>query len=178
MTAGMGHQIDGFMVAAMSWMAMAPADVCNVMDFWIRQTWPLTRDEVHQLAVRHLGWTTEIEDGKEYLLDASSGLSNSHVSTITGGHDNLSYLQFRVTDVIGDRSADSTALVSDAFTLIVREGTSRWGKPKLKRTDRGQLAGWDVEGGARVEFKQGPMAARAQFITPQTVDRDKILERS
>ncbi|MGO1768732.1 MAG: DUF6301 family protein [Microbacterium sp.] len=158
----------------MAWKAMAPADVCDVMDFWAGRTWPMTREEVHGLAVESLGWTTEQEDGKEFLVNSVSALSIPGVSTIGAG-DHLSYLRFRVTDAIRDRSSESADFLGDAFARIVREGTSRWGKPTLKNDGGKQYAGWDVAGGARVELSQGPMSASAEFVTPQTVERDKVL---
>lgn len=169
----------------MTWKAMAPTEVCDVLNFWAGQRWPLARDEVHRLAVARLGWTTEVEDGKEYLLNPHAALSIPNVSTI--GADRLSYLRFRVTDSIRDRSADSAAFLGDAFTLIVREGTSRWGRPRMTRKGAAQHATWEVEvsvaedatdsgaATAHLGLSQGPASASAEFVTPTTVARDRLL---
>lgn len=161
----------------MAWRAMPPVEVCDVMEFWAAQTWPMTRERVHALAAEQLGWTTEIDDGKEFLNNSVSALSIPGVSTIVGSGEHISYLRFRVTDAIRDRSAESAEFLGSAFTQILNEGAARWGAPQQSGERGKRYAGWDVAAGARIELSLGPMSAAAEFVTPQTVERDRILQR-
>ncbi|WP_144876507.1 DUF6301 family protein [Microbacterium sp. 1.5R] len=158
----------------MSWNAMTPAEACDLMDFWAGLPWPLTRDEAQQRAVEHLGWTTEVEDGKSYLINTVSGFTVPDVSTI-GARRHLNYVSLHLSDETTTPSAEETAAMGDAFTLVVREGTARWGEPTQRESAGTTSAIWDVAGGARVSISLSPSGIRGMFETPQGVEVERKL---
>lgn len=158
----------------MAWKAMTPAEVCDFMDFWAAQSWPMRREEVHRLAVERFGWSTEVEKGREYLMNSASGLTIPDVATIHSKGD-LLYLSLSVTDVVRDGSDEGAAFIGDAFAHLVREGESRWGAPRQKTAHGNRYVRWDVAGGSRIEFSMSDESVSAEFDTPQRVERDRAL---
>lgn len=114
---------------------MTAADACDLLDFWEAARWPLTRDQVEQLAVEWLGWTIEIDDGVPHLMNTVSGFTIPDVSTI-GAKGGLSYLGFGLADTIREVTPESRRFLGDAFALAVRGGEVRWGAPAVRAVRR------------------------------------------
>ncbi|MFT4009561.1 MAG: DUF6301 family protein [Nocardioidaceae bacterium] len=146
----------------MTWKAMDPPRACDLLEFWINATWPMTRAEVGALAVAELGWTIDAEGSLGNPVD---GLSQPGVRTGVTPDGHLATLSFWVSDVVNDPSADAVAFLDDQFTLVVREGQRRWGKPKL-RSGRNRSAQWDLPGGGRVSVARLSSSVTATFTTP------------
>lgn len=156
----------------MTWKSMPPAEVCDTMDFWITSPWPLSEDEVQQRAVEHFGWTIEVENDTPYLMNTVSNFTLPDVMTV---HSKgvMMQIELDTTDNIREVTPESTAFLNDAFTLMVREGQARWGKPTVKRRGVGTAARWDVDGGARVSFHFLPRGVSAKYETPQGAELDR-----
>ena len=154
----------GTKVTAMTWKAMPAAKACDLIDFWSQAPWPMTTAQTNEHAAA-LGWTIVDED---FLVNEVSGLSNTDVDTSTMPSGELAALNFGTTDLIRDGGAEATAFLSDHFTLLVREATERWGKPRTERTKAGgQAAVWDFEQGGRVTLLRSSRSVIADFTTPQ-----------
>lgn len=151
---------------------MTPVEACDLMDFWEIASWPLTRDQVQQLAVEWLGWTIEVENGVSYLMNTESGFTTPDVMTI-GSKGDLSYLRFDVADKIREVTSASRRFLGDAFTLVVREGEARWGTPVLRDFERSTSATWDTASGGRISFSLALKSLGAMFETPQGVELDR-----
>jgi len=145
----------------MTWKAMAAEQACDVLDFWLQASWPLTRDEVVGLA-GELGWTA---DSEGTLSNPADGLSQPAVRAVDDLNGDFASMNFWLTDVIKDPSAEDEAFLNDRYTLFVREGKKRWGSPKLGR-DALPSATWHT-GGARITIGRSRRAVTAEFITPQ-----------
>ncbi len=151
-------------MTTMTWKAMTAAEACDVADFWIAAAWPMTLPQTIDRAAG-LGWTVEDED---FLVNEVSGLSMPDVDTATLPSGELSTLTYRTTDVIRNVTEESTAFLNDQFTVLVREGTQRWGRPKLARLKNNtQQARWEIPSGARVSARCSAMAVLVEFTTPQ-----------
>lgn len=151
----------------MTWKAMTPSEAADVADFWIGAPWPMTLVATNRYAAA-LGWTFEVDEGEEYLEDSVSGLSMPDVDTSVMPSGDLASLVFRTTDVIRESSTELEEFLNDQFTLLVREGTSRWGTPQLEttRVDR-QAARWEPASGSRIEVHRSSFCVRVQLLTPQ-----------
>ncbi|USX53660.1 DUF6301 family protein [Lentzea sp. HUAS12] len=114
----------------MEWRAMAPAEACDLMDFWEAASWPLTRDEVQQQAVEWFGWTVEVQNGTPYLMNRDSGFTVPDVMTI-GSRGDLSYLKFHVAGVPRGRLHPDRARG--------RGAVGRAGDARLREDDVGDL---------------------------------------
>ncbi|SEC22194.1 DUF6301 family protein [Microbacterium hydrocarbonoxydans] len=158
----------------MSWKVMTPAEVCDLMDFWIAAPWPLTQEETQKLAVERFGWTIEVENGTPYLMNTVSNFTFTDVMT-TDSRGRMMHLTLDISDTIREVTEESTAFLGDAFTLMVREGSSRWGDPKNLKVKDTVSARWDVEGGARVTFNFAPKGLSARFETPQGAEVERKL---
>ncbi|MFD4669903.1 DUF6301 family protein [Lentzea sp. NPDC058450] len=156
----------------MSWTAMTPAEACDLMDFWGAAPWPLTRDEVQELAVDRFGWTIEVDGGVRYLMNTVSGFTVPDVSAI-GARRNLSYLGLHVADAIHEVTPASRRFLGDAFALMVREGESRWGVPAMSDREGVSSARWDTASGGRISFNLALKSLRARFETPQGIALDR-----
>ncbi|MEJ1114216.1 DUF6301 family protein [Paenarthrobacter sp. CCNWLY172] len=162
------------MTEPVTWKAMSPAEVCDLMDFWAAADWPLSEDEVQSLAVERFGWTIEVEDGVSYLMNTVSGFTIPDVSTI-GSKGPLSYINLRVSDVIRRITPESTEFLADNFAFMVREGQQRWGKPTMRKPDGADSASWNLPTGARIILNCNPKSLSAMFQTPQGVEIDRKL---
>lgn len=152
----------------MSWKVMPAAEACDLMDFWVAAPWPLSQEEVQRLGVERFGWTVEVDNGKSYLFNRVSDFTIPDVMTIAY-KDVVNYLTLRLSDTIKPATPESTAFLNDAFTLMVREGESRWGTATLRDIEGTTAARWDVTGGARIQFSFRPAGITAKFETPQGV---------
>lgn len=155
----------------MAWKVLSPEAVCNFLDFWRAQTWPMSPADARALGVREFGWTLEVEDDEEYAMAYDHGLTIPDVTTSSLRGD-LANLGLWVSDVIRDVTPESTAFLGDNFTLMVREGTSRWGKPAMKRGER-QSATWQNPGGSETVLSLSDKAINADLYTPQTIELDR-----
>ena len=82
------------------------------------------------------------------------------------GIDTVSFVFFRITDAITDQTPARRAFLGDLFTLVVREGTGRLGRPAVRR-DRGRTdAVWEM-GAARVTVTLSSRAVTVRFVTPE-----------
>ncbi|MGO4434464.1 DUF6301 family protein [Paenarthrobacter sp. RAF9] len=153
---------------------MEPAELCDIMDFWIAAPWPLTEDETHQRAVERFGWTIEVENGRQYLMNTASNFTIPDVMTVPI-KDRMMELSLQTSDTTREITPQRTELLSDAFTLMVREGEARWGKPTLRDYENGPRARWNVNGGARVSFHFFPRGLLARFETPQGAEVERKL---
>lgn len=151
---------------------MTAAEACDLVEFWEIAPWPLTRDQVQQLAVEWLGWTIEIDDGVPYLMNTVSAFTVPDVSTI-GSRGDLSYLGFDLADTIREVTPESRRFLGDAFALAVREGESRWGAPAMRDFKGTSSASWDTASGGRISFSLALRGLGAMFQTPQGVELDR-----
>ncbi|ASN21629.1 DUF6301 family protein [Arthrobacter sp. YN] len=153
---------------------MTPAEVCDLMDFWAAADWPLTKDEVQRLAVERFDWSIEVEDGTPYLMNHVSGFTIPDVSTI-GARKHLHYLRLDTSDELKQVTPEFTAFLGDNFTLMVREGEGRWGKPTMRNFEGTDSAEWDRPSGGRIVFNLSSHVLSAMFQTPQGVELDRKL---
>ncbi|MEV4736362.1 MULTISPECIES: DUF6301 family protein [unclassified Microbacterium] len=155
----------------MTWKAMTPTEVCDLMDFWAAAPWPLTRDEVLRLAVDRFAWTIEEEDGTSYLMNTVSNFTVPDVSTI-GARTQLNYLSLDLADEATEEDPTSQDILRDAFAHIVREGTTRWGEPAQRQKDGTRFASWERSGG-RVTISASDVTLSGMFQTPRGVEIDR-----
>ncbi|MFD5598604.1 DUF6301 family protein [Leucobacter sp. NPDC058333] len=160
----------------MNWKAMAPADVCDIIDFWIGEAWPMSKGDAQQRAVQRFGWITEDENQETYLVNSVSSLSNADVMMIEL-KDQLMDCGLDVTDTIRDVTDNSLAFLGDAFTLIVREGKSRWGVPQLQDDGEVATARWEVTQTARVTVTRALRGVSVTYDTPQGAALARKMER-
>lgn len=153
---------------------MDPAELCDIMDFWIAAPWPLTEDETQQRAVERFGWTIEVDGGTPYLMDTVSNFTIPDVRTVPY-KDRMMELSLQASDTTREITSPLTELLGDAFTLMVREGEGRWGKPTLLDSKSGPTARWNVDGGARVSFIFLSRGLLAMFETPQGAEVERKL---
>ena len=151
---------------------MPPAEACDVMDFVTGLSWPLSETVVQKLMSERFGWTIEIEGGKHYLVNTSTGLTEQDVTTIEV-NGRVYSVDFWVTDATPPPTPESRAFLGDQFALLVREGASRLGKQTMDRGDQATGAAWDVPGGGRVRFSLSERSVSAFFRTPQGVESDR-----
>lgn len=151
---------------------MTADEACDLVDFWEVAPWPLTRDQVQQLAVEWLGWTIEIDDGVPCLMNTVSGFTVPDVSTI-GARGDLSCLGFGLADTIREVTPESRRFLGDAFALAVREGEVRWGAPAMRDFEGTSSATWDTASAGRISFSLNQRSLRAMFRTPQGVELDR-----
>lgn len=149
---------------------MTPVEVWEIVDFWAGVPWPVTRAEAHLLAIDRFGWEVEVENGREYLVNSVAGLTPPDVSTVDA--ETLMSLDFWIADMIREESAQSRALLGDLFTLTVREGVSRHGRPSLERVRSGTDATWSLAGNCQVTVSLATKSTRVEFHTPQLVEFD------
>lgn len=155
---------------------MSPADVCEVMDFLIAQSWPMPQAETQRLLVERFGWTIEREDGEDFLVNSVSGLNAPDVSTgeVKGWSTEVG---LNVTDRTGATATpESEAFLGDAFAVVVREGEARWGEARLRRVEQTETATWDVAGGAQVDATRTARVVRVAFSSPQLVALNRRAE--
>lgn len=142
--------------------AMTPAEVWEIIDFWAGLPWPLSRVDAQQRAVDRLGWTIEVEDGRGYLFNHD--ITPSEVSM--SGIDTVKFVRFVIADKVEEETPETRAYLGDLFTLTVREGAARLGRPSIRRV-RGQTdATWDL-GPARISVTLYRWLAAAKFFTPE-----------
>ncbi|MGM1059022.1 DUF6301 family protein [Saccharothrix sp. Mg75] len=141
---------------------MSPTEVWETVDFWAGIPWPVSRADAQRRAVDRLGWVIEVEDGLGYLVNPAftpPGVSMS-------GIDTVSSVRFRITDVVAEETPATRAFLGDLFTLAVREGAARLGRPSLRR-DRGCTdATWEVET-AQVTITLLSRSVAVRFLTPE-----------
>ncbi|WP_416416479.1 DUF6301 family protein [Paenarthrobacter aromaticivorans] len=151
---------------------MPPAELCDIIDFWITAPWPMSQDEAQKRAVDRFGWTIEVENDTPYLMNTVSNFTTADVMTIDYKNVMMD-LSFDTSDTIRDVTPESTDFLSDVHTLMVREGVARWGEPKLAYFKDTTTAQWNVEDGARVSFSFLPRGLTARYETPQGVELDR-----
>lgn len=145
----------------MTWRALDADRACSIVDFWIAQPWPLSRAQTFELAAE-LGWS--VVEGS--LVNSADALSQPAVITseVRGA---FATLTFWVSDVVKGVDADAGAdFLGDQFTLLVREGSERWGKPELSRGSVGR-AKWELPGGGRIDATRSKSSVTLEFTTPQ-----------
>jgi hypothetical protein len=148
----------------MTWRAISAERACSMIDFWIAAPWPISGEQVRALAP-DLGWTVDADGTPRNIQD---GLSQPAV--ITGEAKGMfASLSFWVTDVVKGDDPAGTDFLDDQFALLVREGSSRWGKAKLTR-GRSKNARWELTGGGRVDASRLKSSVTLEFITPQYAD--------
>lgn len=167
-----GKGTPGMRTKHMTWKSMPPAEVCDIMDFWIAAPWPLSEDEAQQRAVERFGWTIDVEDGTPYLMNTVSNFNTPDVMTIAH-KDVMMDLTLDASDAIREVTPESTAFLGDAFTLMVREGEARWGKPKLEYFEEIAAARWNADSGAIVTFRFLPKGVTARFDTPEGAELER-----
>lgn len=160
----------------MTWMAMAPAEVCDVMDFLEAAAWPLEKSEAQQLLAERFGWTIEESRGKKYLVNSLSGMNEPDVSVIGPGQ--VLSLDMRTTDIIREVTEETRQFLDDGFALLVREGESRWGAARVRRGDDLQHALWNTPGDGRIRFTGSDMDILVEYRTPQGTDLERRERRA
>lgn len=156
----------------MTWKAIAPVEVCDVMAFLESQAWPLERSELHRVAIERFGWATKEHRGKEQLLNAAADLTIPNVVTIDAGGE-MMYVELRATDVIREITDESLKFLDDAFALLVREGESRWGVATISRDADEQRASWRTPHDARIRFAASQKSITVGYDTPQRIDLER-----
>ena len=142
--------------------AMSVAEVWETVDFWVGVPWPVSRADAQRRAVERLGWVIEVEDGLGYL--ANPVFTPPAVSM--SGIDTVSSVRFPVADAVAEETPGTRAFLGDLFTLAVREGVARLGRPAIRR-DRGHTdATWEV-GAALVTLTLSSRSVVVRFRTPE-----------
>jgi hypothetical protein len=85
------------------------------------------------MAVDRLGWAIEVEDGLGLLVNPAFTPPGVTMS----GIDTVSFVRFRIADVVTEETPATRAFLGDLFTSAVREGAARLGRPSIRR-DRGR----------------------------------------
>ncbi|GAB2755842.1 DUF6301 family protein [Amycolatopsis magusensis] len=151
------------MTSEVNYAAMSPAEVWETVDFWAGVPWPMSRADAQQMAVDRLGWAIEVEEGLGYLVNPAftpPGVSMS-------GIDTVSSVRFRIADMVAEETPATRAFLGDLFTLTVREGAARLGRPSLRR-DRGHTdATWEM-GSAQVTATLASRSVMVRFRTPES----------
>ncbi|MFT3888485.1 MAG: DUF6301 family protein [Arachnia sp.] len=155
----------------MTWKVLSPDEVCDFLEFWRTQSWPMSAAAVRALGAREFGWTLEVEDDQEYAMAYGHGLTIPDVTTSSVGED-ASNIGLWVSDVIREVTPESTAFLGDNFAVMVREATSRWGKPSIRRGEW-QRATWQNDGWGKINLSLSDKAIVADFYTPQSVEADR-----
>ncbi|PPK63677.1 DUF6301 family protein [Actinokineospora auranticolor] len=141
---------------------MSPAQVWETLDFWAGLPWPLSRADAQRRAVDRPGWAIEVEDGLGYLVNPA--LTPPAVSM--PGIDTVSSVRFRITDAVTKETPASRAFLGDLFTLVVRQGADRLGRPSIRR-DRGHTdATWET-GPAQITVTLSSRSVMVRFRTPE-----------
>ncbi len=141
---------------------MTPAEVWEIVDFWAGLPWPMARADAQRRAVDRLGWTIEVEDGLGYLVNPAFTPPEVSMS----GIDTVSFVRFPIADAVEEETPETRAFLGDNFTLTVREGAARLGRPSIRRV-RGQTdAIWDL-GPARVCVTLSRWLVAVRFRTPE-----------
>lgn len=162
----------------MTWNAMDPAEVCDLLEFWDSAAWPLSQSDAQQLGVEQFGWTPLVtRRGIRYLDNPASGLNRSSIG-LTAAGDHVMCVDMRATDAIKDVTDESLEFLGDRFALLVREGESRWGAARVVREDGRQNASWNTPGGGRIRLSASAMAVLAEYRTPQGTDLDQRERRA
>ncbi|GLW89967.1 DUF6301 family protein [Actinokineospora globicatena] len=141
---------------------MSPAGVWEVIDFWAGVSWPASRVDAQRMAVDRLGWAIEVEDGLGYLVNPAFTPPEVSMS----GIDTVAFVRFRIVDTVAEETPATRALLGDLFTLVVRAGVARLGRPSIRR-DRGQTdATWEM-GPAQVTVTLWSRSVMVRFRTPE-----------
>ncbi|MFC5286605.1 DUF6301 family protein [Actinokineospora guangxiensis] len=141
---------------------MSPAEVWQTVDFWAAIPWPVSRADAQRMAVERLGWAIEVEDGLGFLVNPAF----SPPAVSMSGIDTVSSVRFRIADAVAGETQATRALLGDLFTMTVREGASRLGRPSLRR-DRGHTdATWEM-GQAEVTVTLSARSVAVRFLTPE-----------
>ncbi len=155
----------------MMWRAIDPGRVCDIMTVWEAAPWPLREADALDYGIKTLGWVPTEQEDAMFLRNTTDPVSNDFVTIVSGRGDLTTQISFRVTDIIREITDESLAWLRDQLTLLIREGTTRWGKPKLSTLDSGsRVAEWDLPGGARIAFSETQRSVSARFITPDYAD--------
>ncbi|MBB5803177.1 hypothetical protein F4560_002945 [Saccharothrix ecbatanensis] len=107
--------------------------VWEAVDFWAGVPWPVSRADAQRMAVDRLGWAIEVEDGLGFLVNPAFTPPGVTMS----GIDTVSFVRFRIADVVTEETPATRAFLGDLFTPAVREGAARLGRPSIRR-DRGR----------------------------------------
>lgn len=141
---------------------MSPAEVWETVDFWAGVPWPVSRADAQRMAVDRLGWAIEVEDGLGYLVNPAF----TPPAVSMSGIDTVSFVRFRIADAVTEETPATRAFLGDLFTLAVREGTARLGRPSTRR-DRGHTdTTWDM-GPAQVTITLSSRSVMVRFLTPE-----------
>ncbi|MFD7659140.1 DUF6301 family protein [Actinosynnema sp. NPDC059797] len=142
---------------------MSPAEVWETVDFWASVPWPVSRADAQRMAVDRLGWAIEVEDGLGYLVNPAFAPPEVSMS----GIDTVSFVYFRIADVVTEEETPATrAFLGDLFTLAVREGAARLGRPSIRRDRGSTVATWEL-GRARVTITLWSRCVAVRFVTPE-----------
>jgi hypothetical protein len=142
--------------------AMSPAEVWETVDFWAGIPWPVPRADAQRMAVERLGWVIEVEDGLGYLVNPTF----TPPAVSMSGIDSVASVRFRIADAVAEETPTTRALLGDLFTLTVREGATRLGRPSIRR-DRGHTdATWEL-GPAQVTITLSARSVMVRFLTPE-----------
>ncbi|WP_300266723.1 DUF6301 family protein [Microbacterium sp.] len=156
----------------MTWKAMAPAEVCDVIDFFESLSWPFVKSQVQRQAAQRFGWTIEESRNKHYLVNTASALSEPDVSVISNREHVLS-VDMRTTDIIRKVTEESRRFLDDLFAMLVREGETRWGAVRIVRDGDRQNALWDTPAGGRIRFTGSDMDILIEYRTPQGTELER-----
>ncbi len=155
----------------MTWRAIDPGRVGDIMTVWDAAPWPMTKPETLEYGVNTFHWQIGIEEERPFLRNTVDDVPNERVSVIGGDDRPTTQISFGVTDIIREITDESLTWLRDQLTLLIREGTTRWGKPKLITLKSGnRVAKWDLPGGARIAFSETQHAASVDFYPPDYAD--------
>ncbi|MBB5958218.1 hypothetical protein FHS29_004826 [Saccharothrix tamanrassetensis] len=122
----------------------------------------MSRADAQRMAVDRLGWAIEVEDGLGYLVNPAF----TPPAVSMSGIDTVSSVRFRIADVVTEETPATRAFLGDLFTLAVREGAARLGRPSIRR-DRGHTdTTWEM-GAARVTVTLSSRSVVVRFLTPE-----------
>ncbi|MBN6037762.1 DUF6301 family protein [Amycolatopsis sp. 195334CR] len=150
------------MTAQHSPAAMTPAEVWETIDFWAGMPWPVSRADAQQRAVDRFGWVIKVEEGLGYLVSPAF----TPPAVAMAGIDTVKSVRFPLTDAVKEETPATRAFLGDLFTLVVREGTARLGRPSLRRDRGSTYATWEM-GSAQVTVTLSSRSVMGQFRTPE-----------
>ncbi|MDO5092171.1 MAG: DUF6301 family protein [Propionibacteriaceae bacterium] len=158
----------------MTWNALTPERVVELVQYWISQDWPLTSDKV-PAAMAGVGWVMG-EDGR-WQAD-SVPLARQNLSAVAGYEEKgLDHISWNVTDVVREGSVERDGFMNDAYAGYVKAFGKLWGKPRRLRRKEFVASHWDVSNGCRVKVMNRHSAVSVYINSPRYAQVLRNLER-
>ena len=155
----------------MTWNAITPERMIELVQYLINQDWPLDSDGV-AAAMAGQGWEKDA-DGL-YEADLPLNMPNL-METGSESEYGLNTVSWNLTDVVREGSVERDAFMNDAFVGFVKTASALWGKPKRMRYKEFVAAQWDIADGCRVRVSNRHSAVSVYINSPSYA---QVLRRS